>query len=254
MLWLALFAAIAFTGSRAGLAAAVAATVAQGLVAAMRSRRWRLAAAGLGLSLLGLAGVAVLGLQQGLGRWLATTSYDVSWAARWGVYAATVDLWRLFPWTGTGMATFRDAFPLVAPASVGGGWWHAHNDWLEALATLGVPGAVLLLAGLAGLAWRLSRILGGSARSEDRGAAIAGCGALIAASVHSALDFGLTIPANALALTLLVGAAAGAPARRPAAEEERRRRLDSPRAGPPPPGPGHGGSPVAGGHRPPAGP
>jgi O-antigen ligase len=252
MLWLAWFAAIAFTGSRAGMVAAVAATVGLGVAVALRARRWRLAPAGVGLSLLGIAAVAGLGLQQGLGRWLATTPYDVSWGSRRLVYEATLELWQRFPWTGSGMATFRSAFPLVAPGAVGGGWWHAHNDWLEALATLGVPGALLLLVGLAAVVQRLFTILGSTARSEDRAAALAAYGALVGAAVHSALDFGLTIPANALALTLLVGAAVGAPAH-PTAEavEPRRRRASRraersrrgpddavPRAGddPPPPG------------------
>ena len=254
LLWLALFAAIAFTGSRAGLLAAVGATAAQGVAAAIPRRRWRLAPAGAGLSLLGIAAVAALALQQGLGRWLATTPYDVSWGARRLVYGATLELWRRFPWTGTGMGSFRDAFPLVAPAEVGRGWWHAHNDWLEALATLGLPGAVLLLGGLAALVARLFAVLGGTSRGEDRAAGLAAYGALVAAAVHSALDFGLTIPANALALTVLAGAAAGAPAHPRAGAAERRRPRGTPPAAPSPLDPDGGEPPAAADPRPPAGP
>lgn len=245
LLWLALFAAIAFTGSRAGLLAAIGATVAQGVAAAIPRRRWRLAPAGIGLSLLGIGAVAALALQQGLGRWLATTPYDVSWGARRLVYGATLELWQRFPWTGSGMGSFRDVFPLVAPAEVGRGWWHAHNDWLEALATLGLPGAVLLLGGLAALVARLFAVLGGTSRGEDRAAGLAAYGALVAAAVHSALDFGLTIPANALALTVLAGAAAGAPAHPRAGGGERRRPRGNPPAAPSPPGPDDGESPAA---------
>ncbi len=211
IVWLGFFAAIAFTGSRAGLLAAFGATVAQGAAAALRRRRWGLAPAGLGLALLGVGTVAAIGLQEGLGRWLATSPYELTWNSRHEAYAGTWELWQRFPWTGTGMATFRDAFPLVQAASIPGGWWHAHNDWLEALATLGIPGALLLLGGLAAAVHRLFQVLAGENRSEDRAAALAGYGALAAAAVHSALDFGLTIPANALALAILVGAACGAP-------------------------------------------
>jgi O-antigen ligase len=237
LVWLGLFAAIAFTGSRAGLLAALAATAAQGVAAAVRGRRWRLAPAGVGLGLLGLAAVAGVGLQQGLGRWLATTPYDVSWAARRGAYEATFELWQRFPWTGTGMASFRFAFPLAQPASIPAGWWHAHNDWLEALATLGLPGALVLLAGLLALVHRLFVVLGGDSRSEDRAAALAGYGALVAAGVHSALDFGLTLPANAFVLAVLLGAATGAPAHLSAAELARRRRRGRRPATPPQPHP-----------------
>ena len=253
LLWLALFAGIAFTGSRAGLLAAVGATAAQGVAAAIPRRRWHLAPGGVGLALLGIAAVAALALQQGLGRWLATTPYDVSWGARRLVYGATLDLWRRFPWTGSGMGTFRDAFPLVAPAEVGNGWWHAHNDWLEALATLGLPGAVLLLGGLAALVVRLFAVLGGTSRGEDRAAGLAAYGALVAVAVHSALDFGLTIPANALALTVLAGAAAGAPAHPRGGAAERRRPRGTPPAAPSPPGPDDGEPPDAVDPRPPAG-
>ena len=222
--WLGLFATVAFTGSRAGLLAALGATVAQGAAAALRKRRWRLAPAGLGLGLLGIGAVAAIGLQQGLGRWLSTSPYELTWNSRREAYAATWEIWRRFPWTGTGMASFRDAFPLVQPASIPGGWWHAHNDWLEALATLGVPGALLLLWGLLASMQRFFLVLAGDNRSEDRAAALAGYGALAAAAIHSMLDFGLTIPANALALAIVVGAAAGAPIQVTSEATPRRRR------------------------------
>jgi O-antigen ligase len=233
--WLALFAAIAFTGSRAGLLAAVLATIAQGVVAALPQRRWGLAPAGVGLAVLGIAAVAAVGLQQGLGRWLATSPYELTWNSRRVAYASTLELWQRFPWTGTGMASFRDAFPLVQPATIPGGWWHAHNDWLEALATLGLPGAALLLAGLGALVHRLFQVLAVDNRAEDRAAALAAYGALAAVAVHSALDFGLTLPANALALTVLVGAAAAAPLAVSGELAKTRRRRDRPRAELPPP-------------------
>ncbi len=239
IVWLGLFAAIAFTGSRAGLLAALAATAAQGAAAALRRRRWGVAPAGLGLGLLGVATVVALGLQEGLGRWLATSPYELTWSSRRVAYAATWELWQRFPWTGTGMASFRDAFTMVQPATIPGGWWHAHNDWLEALATLGVPGALLLLAGLAATVHRLFRILAGDNRGEDRAAALAGYGALAAAAVHSGLDFGLTIPANALTLAILVGAAAGAPVV-VSREPERRRRSHRRRGAAAEPAPDHG--------------
>jgi O-antigen ligase len=233
--WLGIFASIAFTGSRAGLLAACTATAAQAAAAALRRRSWKVAPAGLGLLVLGIGTVAALGLQQGLGRWLATSPYELTWNARQLAYAGTLELWRRFPLTGTGMASFRAVFPMVQDASIPGSWWHAHNDWLEALATLGIPGALLLLAGLVLLVQRLFRILLGDNRSEDRAAALAGYGALVAAAVHSALDFGLTIPANALSLAVVVGAAAGTPT--VLSRGRRGRRSES--ADPPPGEPAH---------------
>lgn len=210
LLWLTLFAGLAFTGSRGGLAAAVAGVTAQGLLLAGAQRRWRPAPAGVLAAVVGVGVVAVIGLEEGLGRLLATTSYDLSWAARRQAYAATVELWQRFPLTGAGIGAFRDAFPLVQPADLAGTWRHAHSDPLELLATGGLLAAALAAAGAAGLVLRLSRVLGEGGRSEDRAAALAALGALAAAAVHEVVDFGLAIPANALALAVLAGGAASA--------------------------------------------
>ncbi len=216
LLWLTLFAGLAFTGSRGGLVAAVTGAIVQGGLLALggrgdRAGAWRLAPAGVLASAVGIGVVAAIGLQEGLGRILATTPYDVSWAARRTAYAATVTLWRRFPWTGTGLGTFREAFPLVQPADIPGPWRHAHSDPLELLATAGLVGAVVLAAGLVTLLLRLGAVLQRGQRSEDRAAALAALGALAALAVHEAVDFGLTIPANAVALAVVLGAAAAAP-------------------------------------------
>ncbi|HSU84613.1 MAG TPA: O-antigen ligase family protein, partial [Thermoanaerobaculia bacterium] len=127
MLWLTLFAGLSFTGSRAGLLAAAAAVSAQGVLAAGERRRWWLAPLGAAVALAGVAAVAAIGWREGLGRLLATSATDVSWGARLREYGAALDLWRRFPATGTGLGTFRDAFPLVQPADLQGTWWHPHG-------------------------------------------------------------------------------------------------------------------------------
>jgi hypothetical protein len=66
---------------------------------------------------------------------------------------------------------------------------------------------------LAGLLTVLSRLTGihlRGYRTEDRAAALAAIGALLAVTFHEMFDFGTTIPANALALAVIVGAALGA--------------------------------------------
>ena len=215
LLWATLFAALAFTGSRAGLVAAVAGTLAQGVLLAVRRRRSSLALTGVGLVLLGMGWVAWLGLEAGFGRWLATSRYEIGTNVRRTVYGATLELWRQAPWTGTGLGSFRSVFPLIQPETVTGQWSHAHNDWLELLATGGVVGFLLLLVGLGALAFRLNRVWRRGVRSEGRAAGLAALGALTAVALHELLDFGLTIPANALTLAILVGAAAGTRLREP---------------------------------------
>lgn len=219
LVWMVLFLGLAFTGSRGGLVAAVVAVVAQGLLLARASRSRRLAPVGAVAALAG-AGVvaAVFGVQQGFGRLAATSVYEVTWSSRRQVYAATWDLLQGFPWLGTGLGTFRDALALTQPDELPGTWWHAHSDWLELPATVGVLGAAIFLAGLIPLLVRLARGWASEhRRSEDRAAVLAALGALVSLAIHESIDFGLTMPACAITLAALVGAAAAASGGEPSA-------------------------------------
>lgn len=227
LVWLTLFVALAFTGSRAGLVAGVAGAAFQGVVLGLAGRRGRRGgergrrraawvvpvAVGLAAVVAGVGLVALIGFERGLGRLASTSPYDLGWDVRVDVYRATVDLWQLFPWIGSGLGTFAQAFPLFQTGqreAVGLFWRHAHNDWLELLATAGLVGAALFVLGLFAVGVRLARGLRRDLRSEDRAASLAALGALTALGVHELADFGLTMPANAVALAVLVGAAAGA--------------------------------------------
>ena len=220
LVWLTLFLALAFTGSRAGLVAGVLGTVAQGALVAFRHGlrrqgvRWALSGALVAAA--GLAVVAWAGYEKGLARLAATSPYELAWGDRTQVCIHTLELWRSFPGLGTGLGTFLDAFPLVQPASVDDLWRHAHNDPLELLAVTGVTGALLAAVGLFALVRRLLRVLRSGQRREDRAAALAALGALTALGLHGLADFGITMPANALTLAVLVGAAAAAPVEAPA--------------------------------------
>lgn len=208
--WLTLFAGLAFTGSRAGLLAAMAAVTAQGLLAARTRRRWWVAPLGALVALAGVAVVAAIGLREGLGRLLITSVHDVSLGARLQEYRAALELWSHFPFTGSGLGTFRDGFPLVQPPELRGTWWHPHSDILEVLVTAGLVGAALVLAGLWSLVRGLERAQRADQRSEDQAAGLAALGILVSAGIHAGLDFGLTMPANAVTLAILLGAAVAA--------------------------------------------
>jgi O-antigen ligase len=127
------------------------------------------------------------------------------------VVQASLELWRRFPVTGTGLGTFEDAFPAVAPAGLTKVVWNrAHNDPVELLVTGGVAGLGLGMLAMASLLWPIWRLTRHCPRSEDRAAGLAALGALGAAGFHELLDFGLVIPANHLALLVILGSAAAA--------------------------------------------
>jgi O-antigen ligase len=222
LVWTALLLALAFSGSRAGLLGALGGVATQAAVLALANRRWRPVLVGLGIAVLGLAAIATVGLREGLGRFGQVGRGDVSLGARVLLTRSTLALWRSFPVLGTGLGTFPDAFPLVEPAPLTDAFWtHAHDDPAELLATTGVVGAALCAAALAALVRRLGRNVALGARSEDRAAALAALGALASLGLHELFEFALTIPANAVTLAVVCGAAAVVPrAARPAVVDE----------------------------------
>lgn len=227
VLGLTVLAGLGFTASRSGMAGAVAGLVAmaaltlvEGARPSARFRRWpRLTGVLLAVAV-ALGVVGWLGFEQAYGRWVSTSVYEVTWGARAQVYGATWELWREFPWLGTGLGSFREAFPLVQPASLAGTWLHAHSDLLELLATAGVAGATCALTALVALLTRLVRGLRRGLRTEDRATALAGLGIAVSLLVHETLDFGLTMPANGFTAAVLLGVAANVPLR-PAGSDDR---------------------------------
>ncbi len=206
-LFLLLFGGLVLTGSRAGLVSALVAVSAQGMaIGSRRGRRWLLAG-GLAVGLAGAAAIALLGAEGTFARLAASSTDELGGGYRVEAAGATFDLFQRFPLTGSGLGTFQAAFPLVQPPTIPGFWRHAHADWIEFLATTGVLGALILAAGLLFYGRRLRQVIRHGERSEGRAAGLAALGALVAVAIHSCADFGLTMPANALALAVVAGAA-----------------------------------------------
>jgi O-antigen ligase len=214
LVWLVLLGGVVLTGSRAGLVAAALGTVVQvvALPAAARGRKARFAA--LLVFLLGLAGLACLvavgsGLE--IRRYETVSVFETNLRSRFLLTAPALELWRRFPLTGTGLGTFEDAFPMVTPSELSPVLWNrAHNDPLELLVTGGIVGLAVGLVALAALVPQIWRALRQGEKIEDRAAGIAALGALVAVGLHELTDFGLVIPANALALLAILGSAMAA--------------------------------------------
>ena len=228
IIWVMLFVGLTLSGSRAGLLCALTTVAAQGMLVATRGRSLRLAPLFLMVLAVGLSIGAVLYIGQAaeggipkdsVGRLAQTSAYEIRWNTRLVVWSATLDLIKDYPWFGVGLGTFREIFPLVQPADLSGTWWHAHSDILEILLTAGVLGFIIVLVGYGTLVRRLTRVWRQGPRSEDRSAGLAALGTLLAATLHSCFDFGLTMPANALLLSAVCGACAATSLSRPSRKQ-----------------------------------
>ncbi|HUU41903.1 MAG TPA: O-antigen ligase family protein [Desulfatiglandales bacterium] len=138
-------------------------------------------------------------------------------------WANTLRTFSNFPFFGTGLGTFGALYPPIdggaGPMSV----VHAHNDYLEYLAELGVIGFSLLLGGILFMIVRSFSVWRTRRHPEVKGLTLGGIISLICILIHSLTDFNLHIPANmvlfsvVLSLTMVL-----AYYRRGAAPEEKR--------------------------------
>ena len=115
-----------------------------------------------------------------------------------------------FAITGSGLSSYRYVFPIYR--SFGGtiAYSWAHNDYLQVLIELGVPGFLLLLWVMGAVAFRSyrvrKRIAGDSTLLHLHAGYLA---ALVALALHSFTDFGLHLAANAALLSVIVGVVVG---------------------------------------------
>jgi O-antigen ligase len=112
--------------------------------------------------------------------------------------------------TGSGLSSFRYVYP--GYRSFGGRVFYswAHNDYLQALIELGVPGFLLILWIMAGV-WNGARHvrhrLSGNLPLLHLHAGY--CAAAVAVALHSFTDFGLHLAANGALLAVIVGVVLG---------------------------------------------
>jgi O-antigen ligase len=201
---LVLAAGLLNTGSRGGVLAAVV------VLAAVASLTLR----GIEASRRTFAGVLILVLAAVLA--VAAVSSDamsrrlaagVDAGDRPLVFKDTISMALDRPFVGHGAGTFGDLFPLYHNAAPSFAvWYRAHNPYLQAIAELGLPVVILLLATIAAVLFIIIRQMRGpvvSAVSIGALAAAAGVG------FHSLVDFSVQIQAIGLTMAVLLGAGFG---------------------------------------------
>jgi tetratricopeptide (TPR) repeat protein/O-antigen ligase len=124
---------------------------------------------------------------------------------------------RAFPLLGTGFGTFDYVEPTHRTDAweAGTSYVHAHNDYLEAMVEGGTVRLGLSLLAIGLVYWRGVRACRRYAGRPEGALALGALAAFTTVVVHSALDFGLHIPAIALLATVLCAdlSGLGAPAR-----------------------------------------
>jgi O-antigen ligase len=117
-------------------------------------------------------------------------------------WANALAMFRDFPLFGTGMGTFKYAYFLYGRET--GLVNHAHNEYVENLAEMGILSFFVFFALLAVLIFSLLRMWIARRHPEIKPAVLGVLTAIFAAGFHSFFDFSLRIPANAfLFITLL---------------------------------------------------
>ncbi len=193
--------ALALSDSRAGLVSVLlgVGTLWLGLfIRRLLPRRWLggLAAGGLAIAL-----VALLVVGQGLIARLSPETFAQD--ERVAIWRVAMDMIRDAPWTGHGLNTFADLFPMYRTEAIQHSYIRAHSTYLELAVEWGIPAAVLWFTGLFLIGVQLVR--GAATRQQHAIFPLLALAALVQAGAHAALDFSFQTPANAVTLAVLLG-------------------------------------------------
>jgi O-antigen ligase len=209
MVFAVLCLALVFSRSRMGIAAGVSGLLLVGGLHILRRRRRSAVALLLVLLLIPACYASWVGLDAVISRFEMLGHAGAMEQDRLPIWRDSLRAIRDFKWLGTGLGTYDWAAGHYQTAFLDRQYEHAHSDYLEFAAEIGIPAAALLFAGLWGLLASAARA---AVVSNDRGGRVlaAGCaGAMVGILLHAITDFNLQIPANALLFCWISGTAAG---------------------------------------------
>lgn len=199
---------VGFSISRGGILGTVASIIFVALLALTRLRRGRKTwLVGVFLLLTCIAGYALwIGLGAVLTRFqqMHEANY-LQMEGRISTWRDSLRLIRDYPLVGTGLGTFGMAFRHYQTGMVNYYFAHTHNDYLEFASDTGLLGAAILFLPILYLFVRMLIAFVADSRRYQR-AVLLGCiGSTLAILIHSAMDFNLQIPANALVFSIVLG-------------------------------------------------
>lgn len=195
--------ALFLSSSRGGIISFAAELGVLVLLVILRRAGGKHALAGAVVLLLAFMLVSWLGAHQLLERFSSMQSLEVTSGKRASMRLDTWHIFRDHPWTGTGLGTLQAVFPAYETLYDGKIVNHAHNDYLEALAEIGIAGAACCAWFLGALFFQSLRRLLLQDKSFSAALHLSGLVACTGFLVHSLVDFNLHIPANALLFFLM---------------------------------------------------
>ncbi len=150
--------------------------------------------------------ILAYGLHIGIEKTLERFEYFGDIYNRFERNESVVSMIKNFPAFGTGWGNFmylypRYALPIYSDRLILG---NAHNDWLEMTSESGMVGAIIFFGALVIYLFRSIKLW---FRREDSFAIGLGVGAIFAVisiSIHSFFDFNMRIPANSMALSVIM--------------------------------------------------
>jgi len=196
--------ALVLTHSRMGNSSFFISLLAAGAIGLLLSKR---ATKSMVILLVSLVAIDVLivgtyfGTQRVVERIVQTTAETED---RDEVAGYAVNMWKDYPVLGSGLGSFPVVFPRYSAQGTLVSYTHAHNDYLEFGAEVGLVGLSLL--GLM-VAMSFAVALRAQYLRRDplmRGLSFAAVMGILTLMIHSAADFNLQIPANALTFMLVL--------------------------------------------------
>jgi len=185
---LLLLVGLTINGSLAGFGLAVPVTVATILLISRPRRRWMRGGAYIVLAL-SIAGL-IATIATPLNGTNATTDDAISVSTRQEMAEGSVRVIRNYGIVGTGLGTFPSVYPTIEnPALVDSTYVnHAHNDYLELLVELGLPGLIMIILFLLWWGGAARQLLRSPAYNHYATAGMIGSAAVL---VHSLVDYPL---------------------------------------------------------------
>jgi len=167
-----------------------------------RTRRQQLATKSLPIAAIVVSAVVVIiyGTAGNVSEQISRTSFTEIHEpkSKFAIWGSTAELLEESPWVGVGRGAFEPAFTRVHPAASIYSFSHVENEYLQAAADWGLPGAALIGLGCLWIAVVAAR------RWRDGPLVVAAVSCMVVVALQSAVDFGAELLGIAVPLTAVI--------------------------------------------------